>query len=53
MVNNTDVNIHADTIYGIAQGDFAAAAVLITYGAVLGKTNPLQVCIFALAFALR
>lgn len=29
-------------------GDFAAAAVLITYGAVLGKTNPLQMLVVSI-----
>jgi len=40
-------------IGSMVTGDFAAAAVLITYGAVLGKTNPLQmlaVSILEIAF---
>ena len=52
------VNSHGFTkiklgIVDLIKADFAAGAVLITFGAVLGKTSPLQmmvVCFFELIF---
>lgn len=35
-------------LHALIEGDFAAAAVAITYGALLGKTSPLQM--IAVAF---
>ena len=29
-------------VFSVLEGGFAAATVLITFGAILGKTNPLQ-----------